>query len=85
LLSRAGGRCERDGVALAFDPESPRRHRCPRCGATYGGSPHYRAWITHYQLWLAERAVHAALFFALRGDERHARFSRAILEGLAAR
>jgi len=79
LLSRAGGRCELDGAVLDFDPWSPHRHRCSLCGALHEGELHYRAWITSYQLWLAERAVHAALFHVLRGDARHAELARDIL------
>lgn len=85
LLSRRGGRCERDGTTLEFDPWSPHTHRCARCGASYTGTLHHRAWVVPYQLWLAERAVHAALFFALRGEKRHAELARRILEGCAAR
>src|SRR5205814_8166335 len=59
LLSRRGGRCDRDGTLLEFDPRSPHEHRCPRCATVYRGSEHDRFWIHWYQLWLAERAVHA--------------------------
>jgi hypothetical protein len=79
-LSRVGGRCPRDGVLLEFDPWSPRRHRCPACGALYDDEAHYRWWVMGYQLWLAERAVHAALIHALCGDDRHARFADDILD-----
>ena len=85
LLSRVGGRCETDGTPLEFDPWSPSAHRCPRCGRAHTGELHDRAWIMPYQLWLAERAVHAALFFVLRGDERHAALARGILTGYADR
>ncbi len=83
LLSRAGGRCERDGASLEFDPFSPTSHRCPACGAVYSGALHDRAWITWYQLWLAERAVHGALFHALTGDARYATLARDILRAYA--
>ena len=76
LLSRAGGRCERCGGALAFDPWSPDRHRCDACRAGYSGPLHHRAWIMPYQLWLAERALQAALFHLLRGRDAHAAFAR---------
>jgi hypothetical protein len=85
LLSRAGGRCEADGADLEFDPFSPRRHRCPRCGRTYGGEWHDRWWLYPYQLWLAERAVHAALLHALGGDARYAAVARGVLQGYAER
>ena len=85
LLSRAGGRCERDGATLDFDPWTPHEHRCPRCGTIHRGELHDHAWITSYQLWLAERAVHSALFHVLRGDARHATLARDILGSYAER
>jgi hypothetical protein len=78
LLSRAGGRCEADGEQLEFDPFSPDEHRCPACGRTYRGEYHHRWWVYWYQLWLAERGVHAALLHLLRGDPRHAALAREI-------
>jgi hypothetical protein len=84
-LTRAGGRCTRDGVLLEFDPRSPRRHRCPRCGTLYDEEEHYRWWVMGYQLWLAERAVHAALLWSLRGEARHRGLAAAILRRLAER
>ena len=65
VLSREGGRCPLDGTMLDFDPYSPHQHRCSVCGEVYGGEAHYRNWIYRYHLWLAERAVHAALFRSL--------------------
>lgn len=88
LLSRAGGRCEIEGAVLDFDPWSPQKHRCPTCGTIHTGELHHRAWITSYQLWLAERAVHAALFHVLRADQadaRHAALARDILRSYADR
>ena len=79
LLSREGGRCRVDGSVLEFDPFSPRRHRCAVCSATYDGELHHRAWITHYHLWLAERALHSAMFANLGGDPRHPALARDIL------
>jgi hypothetical protein len=78
LLSRAGGRCEEDGVQLEFDPFSPEEHRCPQCGRVHTGAFHHRWWIYWYQLWLAERGVNAALLFLLRGDARHGAFAREV-------
>lgn len=78
-LSRAGGRCPRDGAFLRFDPRSPRLHQCPRCGNAYDDEAHYRSWILGFHLWLAERAVHAAALHALVGDEAHRRFAADVL------
>ena len=83
-LSRAGGRCPADGTTLEYDPFSPRTHRCPRCGATYDDDAHYRYWLMWHHLWIAERAVHGATLFALRGDPRHAALARDILARYAA-
>ena len=82
-LTRAGGRCAADGTLLVFDPYSPHRHRCAACGRTYEGAAHDRYWLLGYQLWLAERAVHAAVLHALGGDPRHAALADAILDGYA--
>lgn len=83
LLSRAGGRCPADGVLLEFDPWSPRAHRCPLCGEVYQQESHYRFWVYWYQLWLAERAVHAALLAGLGVDERFGTLARDVLRGYA--
>ena len=83
LLSRAGGYCERDGSPLTFDPWTPHEHHCPACGLAHRGPLHDRWWLYPYQLWLAERAVHGAALYAVRGDERHARFSADILSQYA--
>jgi hypothetical protein len=83
LLSRAGGRCEKCSTEIDFDPRSPREHRCQSCGHVNTGDAHDRWWLYPYQLWLAERAVHAATLFALRGDARHGDFARRILTGYA--
>ena len=85
LLSREGGRCPDDGELLIFDPYSPREHRCPRCGRVFTGELHDRFWIYWYQLWLAERALHAALLSQLRDDSRLADLARSILTGYAER
>jgi hypothetical protein len=84
-LTRAGGRCATDGVLLDFDPWSSRRHRCSRCGSEYDGEEHYRWWIMGYQLWLAERALHAAVLFALRGDERHRELATRVIDAYSDR
>lgn len=84
-LSRAGGRCPADGAALAFDPFSSDRHRCPRCGVLFDGPAHYRSWLMWYQLWLAERALHAALLHLLVGDPECAQFADHVLADCAER
>ena len=81
LLSRDGGRCPRDGMLLRFDPFSPREHTCPRCGTVYRRERDYLWWIMSYQLWLAERAVHAATLHTLRGDAALAELAERILDG----
>jgi hypothetical protein len=85
MLTRRGGRCDLDGQLLEFDPQSPHRHRCPACGSLYDRDEDHRWWIMGYQLWLSERAVHAALLARLRGAERHRRLAAAILTRYADR
>lgn len=70
-LTRQGGRCAADQTVLTFDPASPHRHRCPRCGRWWTGDDHDGYWVYGYHLWWAERATHAALLFALRRDPKH--------------
>ena len=76
-LSRAGGRCEHDGVLLAYDPWDT-RHRCSMCGREHVGEAHDRFRLYWHQLWLAERVLHAALLGVLL-DNRHARALAATL------
>jgi hypothetical protein len=85
LLSRDGGRCPVHGVLLEFDPWSAHEHRCPFDGERFRGELHDRFWIYWYQLWLAERAVHAALAHALRGDASCGALAARILEAYADR
>ena len=84
-LTRRGGRCEVDGTLLEFDPFSPRAHRCPACGAVFTDESHYRWWVMGYQLWLADRTVHAAALWSARGDARHRDFARVVLGAYAER
>jgi hypothetical protein len=85
LLSRDGGVCPADGARLAFHPYAPHKHRCGRCGATYTGERHHRAWVTRYQIWLSERAAHCALLGALLGRDDLSACAARILAGYAER
>jgi hypothetical protein len=85
LLSRDGGRCERDGTQLRFDPFSPRAHTCPRCGAVYTRERDYLWWVTSYQLWLAERAVQAAALHAVTGEKALTDLASQILDAYGER
>ena len=78
-LTRVGGRCPTHGVLLEFDPWSPLAHRCERCDQTYTGAEHDDWWAMGAQLYTAERAVHAATLYAMRGDPRHADLALRIL------
>ncbi|MEP7381506.1 MAG: heparinase II/III family protein [Gemmatimonadota bacterium] len=82
-MTRNGGRCPAHGVLLEFDPWSPHAHRCPECGTVYREPEHYRWWIMNYQLWLAERAVHAATLSVLQDDDACGRLAAGILAGYA--
>lgn len=79
LLSRDGGTCPHDGTLLAFDPWSPDRHRCPRCGEAFSGERHHAHWARAQHLWIAERAAHLATVHAVTGDEAAATRARELL------
>ncbi|HUR94072.1 MAG TPA: heparinase II/III family protein [Gemmatimonadales bacterium] len=83
LLSRDGGRCPDDGASLVFDPWSPRDHRCPRCGRTFRGERHDRAWARYQHLWLAERAATLAALASLAGHAGAAERAGGILSDYA--
>ena len=67
-LSRTGGACPNDGTRLAFDPLSPKRHRCPKCHAVVTGERHDATWRWWYHLWLSERILHLGLLGALSNE-----------------
>ena len=69
LLSADGGVCPDDGTLLEFDPWTPDRHRCPRCGREWTGERHHRHWARWQHLWVAERAAHLAAVHAFAGAE----------------
>ena len=84
-LTRAGGRCPVHGVLLEFDPRSPHAHRCERCDRAYTGVEHDDWWAMGALLYTAERAVHAATLYALRGEIRHGELALRILGEFADR
>ncbi len=84
-LTRVGGRCPEHGTFLDFDPWKPNDHWCARCERPYQGRAHNDWWAMGAQLWTAERAVHAATLFVLRGDARHANLAARILRAYAER
>lgn len=68
MLSRDGGVCPDDKVALVFDPWSPDSHRCPACGKAWSGERHQGHWARAQHLWLAERMLDLATLVALEQD-----------------
>lgn len=84
-LTRRGGRCPVHGTLLAFDPFAPHAHVCATCHTAYVGREHDDWWAMGAQLWTAERAVHAAALYAVRGDPRHEQLAIRILQEYAAR
>jgi hypothetical protein len=85
LLSADGGVCPEDGGTLVFDPWSPDRHLCPRCGREWSGERHRRHWARWQHLWLAERAAHLAALHAFGGHEAAADRAREILRAYGER
>ena len=85
LLSIDGGVCPDDGAPLVFDPWSPQRHRCSRCGKTSSGERQHRHWARYQHLWIAERAADLATVSALTGESSAAARAREILQTYSAR
>ena len=83
LLSADGGVCPDDGGPLEFDPWSPSAHRCPRCGRSFSGERHDRAWARFQHLWLAERAASLAALAGLVGHDGAAARAGEILSAYA--
>lgn len=84
-LTRFGGRCPQHGTLLEFDPWQPHAHWCLRCGRPYHDVTHDEWWAMGAQLWTAERAVHAAALYALRGEPRHGALAARILHAYTER
>ncbi len=68
FLSRDGGVCPVDGAPLAFDPWSPDRHTCTRCGQGFTSERHHSHWARAQHLWLAERTAELALISVVADD-----------------
>lgn len=68
FLSRDGGVCPDCRGALRFDPWSPERHLCTRCGHAASGDRHHRHWARAQHLWLAERMAELALLSVITED-----------------
>ena len=84
-LTRGGGRCPVHGTLLDFDPHTPHAHRCQRCTVSYTDDVHHQWWAMGAQLFTAERTVHAATLYLLRGGEAHKRLAVHTLLELATR
>lgn len=61
--------CHADGAALRFDWESPARHVCPTCGASYEGEPYDGCWVSIAHNRIAKAIYHAALLHAIEPDD----------------
>jgi Heparinase II/III-like protein/Alginate lyase len=83
LLTADGGVCPDDGTPLAFDPWSATAHGCPRCGRSFSGERHDRAWARFQHLWLAERAATLAALAGLVGHATAAARAGEILAAYA--
>ncbi len=68
MLTVDGGVCPVDQGPLRFDPWSPDRHTCARCGAVASGPRHDQRWAWYQHLWLAERMAATAAVGVLQED-----------------
>jgi len=69
MLSADGGFCADDRTPLTFDPWSPSKHACPRCGKCFTGARHDGRWAWQQHLWLGERIAELAAVGLMTGDE----------------
>jgi hypothetical protein len=84
MLSANGGFCPEDGTLLLFDPMTPGRHRCGRCGKVYSGERHDGRWAWLFHLWMAERIAESALAGLLAGDDALVSWSARTIQGYGA-
>lgn len=82
-LTRLGGRCQRDGTPLTFDPWLPTTHVCPTCGVAYTGREHDDWWAMGAQLWSAERVLHTAMLGVMQQRDDLLALSARGLEALS--
>ncbi len=80
-LSTDGGVCPSCQTPLAFDPWSPEKHECPRCGAVATGPRHHAHWARAQHLWVAERAAHLAAVAVFTDGDGFAAKARELLRG----
>jgi hypothetical protein len=76
--------CPQHGVQLEFEWDSPRAHRCPVDGASFGGEPYDRAWWWFVNHAHSEAGFRLALGWRLMDDRAGLDRLRAILEAYAA-
>lgn len=71
--------CPGDNSPLRQDPFNPRDRCCPSCGRNYTDEPYYRAWVSFYQIYVAQRAVEMGIAYQVTGDDSYATAIRHIL------
>ena len=75
--------CPKDGVTLV--PDSPTRHRCPKCGTIYTGEPYDSVYITHQHGRNAAAMRDMGLAFRFTGRPEFAGRTAELLLGYAER
>ena len=85
MLSADGGTCPADGAPLRFDPRSPGRYACSRCGAVATGERHDGWWAWRMHLWLGEQVVSATVAGVMADDEALVDWAATMVVDYAAR
>jgi hypothetical protein len=70
--------CEK-GHQLTFDPTSPTRHHCARCGQNYTGSPYDDCWRSAVHSQIAGACETAGILYRLTGEPRYFDYVRKML------
>ncbi|MGH2559624.1 MAG: heparinase II/III domain-containing protein [Thermomicrobiales bacterium] len=75
--------CPTDNARLRQDPFNPADHICPTCGVNYTDEANYRAWVTFYQLYVAQRALDMGIVYQVTRDDAYATAIRYVLTDYA--
>lgn len=63
--------CPDCSVALEFNRNNEKEHRCPRCGKIYHGEPFHGAWWSHIHNQNAIQSVNMGILFFLTNEKEY--------------
>ncbi|WP_442876724.1 hypothetical protein, partial [Eisenbergiella porci] len=71
--------CPDCSVALEFNRNNEKEHRCPRCGKIYHGEPFHGAWWSHIHNQNAIQSVNMGILFFLTNEKEYFKKVKQIL------